>query len=51
MMDLSIAVAGATSGLASGLVVSAAGCPALALVGGLVSLAILPAVAATTRSR
>ncbi|MEV5769185.1 hypothetical protein AB0L34_32165, partial [Micromonospora sp. NPDC052213] len=51
MMDVSIAVADATGGLASGLVVSAAGCPVLALVGGLVSLAVLPAITATTRSR
>ncbi|MFG3700730.1 hypothetical protein ACGF5C_22845 [Micromonospora sp. NPDC047620] len=51
MVDVSIAVAGATGGLASGLVVSAAGYPVLALIGGLVSLAILPAITATARSR
>ncbi|MEU5947603.1 hypothetical protein ABZ793_18820 [Micromonospora sp. NPDC047465] len=51
MMDVSIAVADATGGLASGLVVPAAGCPVLALVGGLVSLALLPVITATTRSR
>ncbi|MFG3712438.1 hypothetical protein [Micromonospora sp. NPDC047730] len=51
MMDVSIAVAGATGGLSSGLVVSAAGSPVLALVGGLVSLTMLPTITATTRIR
>ncbi|MFD9107778.1 MFS transporter [Streptomyces bottropensis] len=51
MVDVSIALSGATGGLASGLVVSAAGFPALALMGGILALAVLPAVAASARSR
>ncbi|MFK4185479.1 MFS transporter [Streptomyces sparsogenes] len=51
MVDVSIAVAGATGGLASGLVVSAAGYPVLAVAGGVLSLAVLPAIAATARGR
>lgn len=47
MVDVSIAIAGATGGLASGLVVSAAGYPLLALTGGILALAVLPAIAAT----
>ncbi|MCX4637702.1 MFS transporter [Streptomyces sp. P9-2B-2] len=50
-VDVAIALAGTTGGLASGLVVSAAGYPILALTGGVLSLAILPAIAATARSR
>jgi len=50
-VDVAIAIAGTTGGLASGLVVSAAGYPILALTGGVLSLAILPAIAATARSR
>ncbi|MEG3627630.1 MFS transporter [Streptomyces poriticola] len=50
-VDVAIAIAGATGGLASGLVVSAAGYPVLALTGGILSLAVLPAVAATASSR
>ncbi|MFJ8045665.1 MFS transporter [Kitasatospora sp. NPDC096147] len=50
-VDVSIALAGATGGLGSGLIVSAAGFPALALTGGLLSLALLPAAAATVRRR
>jgi MFS family permease len=51
MVDVSIAIAGATGGLASGLVVSTAGYPVLALTGGILALAILPAIAATASSR
>ncbi|GHH85374.1 tetracycline resistance protein [Streptomyces sulfonofaciens] len=47
MVDVSVAVAGATGGLSSGLVVSAAGYPVLALTGGILALAVLPAIAAT----
>ncbi|MEV6566940.1 MFS transporter [Streptomyces kronopolitis] len=50
-VDVAIAIAGATGGLASGLVVSAAGYTVLALAGGVLSLAILPAVVATARTR
>ncbi|MEU7469855.1 MFS transporter [Streptomyces sp. NPDC044984] len=51
MVDVSIAIAGATGGLASGVVVAAAGYPLLALTGGILSLAVLPAVAATASTR
>ncbi|MEV0174556.1 MFS transporter [Streptomyces sp. NPDC050803] len=51
LVDVSIAIAGATGGLASGLVVSAAGYPVLALTGGILSLAVLPAIAASASSR
>ncbi|MCC8250490.1 hypothetical protein [Saccharothrix luteola] len=50
-IDVSIAIAGATGGLASGLVVGTAGYPVLALAGGLLSLAILPAFAVGARNR
>lgn len=51
LVDVSIAVAGATGGMASGLVVAATGYPVLALAGGALSLALLPAVAATAHRR
>ncbi|MFC7728241.1 MFS transporter [Actinomadura keratinilytica] len=51
MVDVSIAVAGATGGLASGVVVAAAGYTVLALAGGVLSLLLLPAIAAVARSR
>ncbi|MGI5458675.1 MFS transporter [Streptomyces sp. CA-249302] len=51
LVDVSIAIAGATGGLTSGLVVSAAGYPVLALTGGILALAVLPAIAATASSR
>ncbi|MFI9604617.1 MFS transporter [Streptomyces sp. NPDC052043] len=51
MVDVCIAIAGATGGLASGLVVDLAGYPVLALTCGVLALAVLPAVAATARSR
>ncbi|MCF3172013.1 MFS transporter [Streptomyces sioyaensis] len=50
-VDVAIAIAGATGGLASGLVVSAASYPVLALTGGVLALALVPAIAATARSR
>ncbi|MFI6412211.1 MFS transporter [Streptomyces sp. NPDC050585] len=51
LVDVSVAVAGAAGGMASGLVVAAAGYPFLALAGGVLSLALLPAVAAATPRR
>ncbi|MEW2402639.1 MFS transporter [Streptomyces sp. NPDC046862] len=45
LVDVSIAIAGATGGLSSGLVVAASGYPVLALTGGILALAVLPAVA------
>jgi MFS family permease len=45
-VDMAIAVAGATGGLASGVVVAAAGYPLLAIGGGILALAVVPAVAA-----
>ncbi|MGW4813284.1 MFS transporter [Kitasatospora cineracea] len=51
-VDVAIAVSGTTGGLASGAVVDLAGYPALALGGGLLALAVLPALATTaTRTR
>lgn len=51
LVDVSIAIAGAAGGLASGVVVAAAGYPVLALAGGVLALAVLPAVAATAHGR
>ncbi|GAB2939002.1 MFS transporter [Streptomyces heilongjiangensis] len=51
MVDVSIAVAGTTGGIGSGMVVAAAGYPVLALTGGVLALAVLPAVAATAHRR
>ncbi|MER5353601.1 MFS transporter [Kitasatospora sp. NPDC002551] len=51
LVDVSIAIAGATGGMASGLVVAATSYPALALTGGALALALLPAVAATAYRR
>lgn len=51
LIDVSIALAGATGGMASGLMVAATSYPALALAGGVLSLALLPAVAATAHRR
>jgi MFS family permease len=51
LVDVAIALAGATGGLASGMVVASAGFPFLALAGGVLSLGVLPAIAATARSR
>ncbi|MES5818439.1 MFS transporter [Streptomyces sp. RG80] len=50
LVDVSIAIAGATGGISSGLVVSAAGYPALALTGGVLALAVLPAIAVSASS-
>ncbi|WP_328994231.1 MFS transporter [Kribbella sp. NBC_01245] len=44
LVDVFIAIAGATGGIASGLVVAAAGYPLLAIGGGVLALAIVPAV-------
>ncbi|MEU2631772.1 MFS transporter [Kitasatospora sp. NPDC007106] len=49
MVDVAIAVSGAAGGLASGAVVDLAGYPVLALGGGLLALAVLPAVVLTAR--
>ncbi|GHA70873.1 hypothetical protein GCM10010330_24540 [Streptomyces tendae] len=43
VVDVSIAIAGATGGMASGIMVTATSYPALALAGGALSLALLPA--------
>ncbi|TDD24511.1 MFS transporter [Nonomuraea diastatica] len=51
LVDVSIAIAGATGGMASGLVVAASGFPLLAIGGGILALAIVPAVVAAARSR
>lgn len=51
LIDVSIAIAGATGGMASGIMVAATSYPALALGGGILSLALLPAVAATAYRR
>ncbi|MDW4911077.1 MFS transporter [Streptomyces sp. ADMS] len=51
LVDVSIAVAGATGGMASGIMVAATSYPALALTGGALSLALLPTVAATAYRR
>lgn len=51
LVDVSIAIAGATGGMASGLMVAATSYPALALTGGILSLALLPAVAATAHRK
>ncbi|MEV0981163.1 MFS transporter [Streptomyces sp. NPDC049915] len=51
MVDVSIAIAGATGGMASGIMVAATSYPALALSCGILSLALLPAAAATAYRR
>ncbi|MFI0480981.1 MFS transporter [Actinomadura sp. 9N215] len=51
LVDVAIAVAGATGGMASGLVVATAGYPFLAICGGILAMAIVPAAVATARSR
>ncbi|MFI2285505.1 hypothetical protein [Nocardia beijingensis] len=50
MVDVSIAIAGAGGGMASGLIVAAAGYPRLAIGGGILAPAIVPAVAARTQT-
>ncbi|WP_369203662.1 MFS transporter [Streptomyces sp. PU-14G] len=49
-VDVFLALAGATGGMASGVVVAGAGYPVLATAGGVVALAIVPTVLATARS-
>lgn len=51
LVDVSIAIAGATGGMASGIMVAATSYPALALTGGILSHALLPAVAASAYRR
>lgn len=51
LVDVSIAVAGAVGGMASGLVVAAAGYPFLAVGGGILALAIVPTLIVAARSR
>ncbi|MEU0390692.1 MFS transporter [Streptomyces chartreusis] len=51
LVDVSIAIAGATGGMTSGIMVAATSYPTLALTGGALSLALLPAVAATAYRR
>lgn len=48
-VDVSIAVAGATGGMGSGLMVASTSYPALALAGGILALAVLPVAAFTAR--
>ncbi|GGL30141.1 MFS transporter [Nocardia jinanensis] len=50
LVDLTIAIAGAAGGMASGLVVAAAGYPGLAIGGGILASATVPAVAAARKS-
>ncbi|MBC7271084.1 MAG: MFS transporter, partial [Streptomyces sp.] len=51
LVDVAIAIAGATGGMASGFVVAAASYPVLALTGGALALAVLPAVAVSAYRR
>ncbi|WP_432040341.1 MFS transporter [Streptomyces cucumeris] len=51
VVDVAIAIAGATGGMASGVMVAATSYPVLALTGGILSLALLPAVATTAYRR
>ena len=51
LVDVSIAIAGTGAGLASGIVVDVASYSALSFAGGLLALAIVPAIAAAARSR
>lgn len=48
-VDVAIAIAGASGGLASGVIVDSASYATLALVGGIIAVAIVPVVAATSR--
>ncbi|SNY78861.1 Predicted arabinose efflux permease, MFS family [Nocardia amikacinitolerans] len=50
-VDVSIAVAGATGGMGSGLMVAATSYPALALLGGALAVAVVPIAAFTGRGR
>ncbi|GAA3159462.1 hypothetical protein [Nonomuraea salmonea] len=49
--DVLVSVAGATGGMASGLVVAVAGYPFLAICGGILALAVVPATVAAARGR
>ncbi|WP_051871356.1 MFS transporter [Streptomyces sclerotialus] len=49
LLDVGLAIAGATGGMSSGLVVMAGGFPVLALAGGVLALAIVPVTALTAR--
>ncbi|CAL9500348.1 Riboflavin transporter RfnT [Streptomyces sp. enrichment culture] len=49
MVDVAIAIAGATGGMTSGIVVAAAGYPLLALTGAALALSLLPAVIVTAQ--
>ncbi|MEU7357826.1 MFS transporter [Streptomyces olivaceoviridis] len=51
LVDVSVSVAGVMGGMASGLVVTAAGYPLLAVGGGTLALAIVPAIVVAARSR
>jgi MFS family permease len=51
LVDVAIALAGAGGGLASGLVMTSTSYTALTIGGGLIALAILPAIAATAHNR
>ncbi|MER7792728.1 MFS transporter [Streptomyces sp. NPDC097640] len=51
LVDVSIAIAGAVGGMASGLVVAAAGYPFLAVGGGILALGIVPTVIVAARGR
>jgi MFS family permease len=50
LVDLFIAIAGATGGMASGFVVASVGYPLLAIGGGILALMIVPAVVAAARA-
>ncbi|WP_063057820.1 MFS transporter [Nocardia sienata] len=50
LVDVGIAIAGAGGGMASGLIVAAAGYPRLAVGGGILALAIVPAVTAARKT-
>jgi MFS family permease len=51
LVDVSIAIAGTGAGLASGIVVDVSSYSALSFAGGLLALAIVPAIAASARTR
>jgi MFS family permease len=51
LVDVSVAIAGAIGGMASGLIVAAAGYPLLAVGGGMMTLAIVPTVIVAARRR
>ncbi|WP_036564650.1 MFS transporter [Nocardioides halotolerans] len=51
LVDVSIAIAGVGGGLASGIVVDVASYSVLSLAGGLIALAVVPAIAASARLR